>query len=102
MATLEEMISELKAKVQTLREMENRLSAKLQQALREKKHPEGWVELDARVVRLRAECSRLRKRVMRRVETKSKLRQGRKKKGVPSRHAGTPPPPVPPLFSKQG
>lgn len=102
MATLEEMVAELKAKAQTLRECEDCLSAKLQEALREKKHPEGWVELDTRVVRLRAECSRLRKRVMRRVETKSKLRQGQKKKGVPSRHAGTPPPPAPPLFFKQG
>ena len=97
-ATISELVEDLKLKAQTLRELEDQLSAKLQEAIREKKHPEGWVALDARIVRLRAECSRLRRRVMRRVETKSKRRA--ENKGSTHRHVAVPPP-LPPLFQKQ-
>lgn len=101
MATLAELVNNLKEKAQTLQEMEDRLSAMLQDAVRTGERCTEWVEVDKRVIKLRRECAGLKRRIERRVETKVKRRPGRTNEGVPRPHVDTPPPSAPALFPKQ-
>lgn len=99
MATVEELVNDLKGKAHILREMEAKLTAMLQEALKTGKRGAEWPETDASVVKLRRECSQLRNRIMRRVETKTKRRG--KNPGPIHTLPGPAPPLAPPLFSKQ-
>ena len=99
MATVEELVNNLKGKALTLRELEAKLTAMLQEALKTGKRGAEWSETDARVVRLRKKCSQLRTRIMRRIETKTKRRG--KNSGLNHTLPGPAPSLAPPLFPEK-
>ena len=99
MATVEELVNDLKGKAHILREMEAKLTAMLQEALKTGKRAAEWSETDASVVRLRKECTRLRTRIMRRIEAKTKRRG--KNSGLNHTLPGPAPSLAPPLFPQK-
>ena len=96
-ASLEEMINNLKSETHTLRKLETQLTAMLQEALKSGRRASAWSETDSRVVRLRKKCATLRERIMKRIEAKTK--RGEKKSGLTTL-PGPGPPLDPPLFAK--